>query len=298
VEVDLPRADAPDPPRMTADPAGERWRNVNTAVAEPGQPSEIDIAPSPKSNRRNWWAITSAATLVAALALGGVLYARSHSNGNSASNNVALTGVTWTDPHSGGAVVFLDGSARVTASCGTDTHPLAIDGDRLTIGTKILGVGSACADPCLYRTPAQQRRYDKQVQATARFLRIVDGPATWSITGDRLTLTKSGVGAITLVTDGAPAPQLVGTHWRLADYYYDGGSTSNIRSVGRRSICTLLPTATLSPPTIVGAAPTTRPCNATRTAPSTRSSRRAGRLTGRWWVINLLSPKAVRNSHL
>jgi hypothetical protein len=32
--------------------AGERWRNANTAVAEPGQPSQIDITPSPKSNRR------------------------------------------------------------------------------------------------------------------------------------------------------------------------------------------------------------------------------------------------------
>jgi heat shock protein HslJ len=213
--------------------AGERWRDANTAVAEPTEPGEVEIAPSVTSSRhRNWWAIASAAVVVAALALGGVLFARNTNNDNSASKNVALTGVTWTDPHSSGAVVFLDDVARLTGFCGTTTLPLKVVGDRLTIGTKALGIASGCTDPAIKRAHVQQRRYDDQRRALTRFLRIVHGPATWSISGDRLTVTKSGVGAIMLVTNGVPAPQLVGTQWRLTGYY-DGATTSRRRISGR-----------------------------------------------------------------
>jgi heat shock protein HslJ len=200
--------------------AGERWRTANTEVAEPSEPSEVEIAsPATPSRHRNWWAIASAAVVVAALALGAVLFARSSDTGNSAAGIGQLTGVTWTDPHSNGAVVFLDGSARVTEFCGTDTHPLTVDGDQLTIGTKVLGIGSGCADPGIKRTPTQQRRYDEWRRARAQFLRIVHGPATWSIAGNTLTLTTAGVGTLRLMTDGTPAPQAVGTRWRLAGYY-------------------------------------------------------------------------------
>jgi heat shock protein HslJ len=213
--------------------AGKRWRTANTAVAEPSEPSEVELAPPAPNRRRNWWAIASAAVVVAALALGGILFARSHDNGNSASKNIALTGVTWTDPDSNGAVVFLDGAARLTGFCGTTTLPLRVDGDHLTIGTKSLGIGAGCTLPGIKRTPAQQRQYNQQQRALARFLRIVHGPATWSIAGDHLTLTKPGVGVITLVTNGAPAPQLVGTQWRLTRYYYDGATTSDHRVSGQ-----------------------------------------------------------------
>lgn len=200
--------------------AGERWRTANTAVAEPTEPGDVEITTSAQehSHRRNRWAIVSAAAVVGALVLGGILFGRSSDdNGNSASEITKLTGVTWTDPSSNGAVVFLNRTARITGSCGTATHPLTINGDRLSIGTKTLGLANGCAAYGTDRVRADQL-------AMVRFLQFVHGPATWSIAADRLTLTKAGVGTITLTTDGAPAPQLVGSQWRLAEYahYYKG----------------------------------------------------------------------------
>lgn len=206
--------------------AGERWRNADTAVVERTQPSEVEIAPGTQghSRRRNWWAIASAAVVVAALVFGGILFARAGSNDRQATAGVdQLIGVTWSDPQSQVTVVFRPNAARLSDACGTWLYQLTIDGDRLSLG-KAIGRQRPCRTLALGRVPAQLRHNGERI---ALLYKILRGPATWSIAGNVLTLTKPGVGTLRLTTDGVTAPEpgrLIGT-WRLDMLGQDGANS-------------------------------------------------------------------------
>jgi hypothetical protein len=60
---------------------------------------------------------------------------------------------------------------------------------------------------------AQQQRLD-------HFYAVVAGPASWSRSGDVLTLSTPGTGPLHLTTNRSRAPMLSGTSWKLV--YYSG----------------------------------------------------------------------------
>lgn len=207
--------------------AGERWRSANTTVAEPIEPSDVEITPTTRghSRRRNWWAIASAAVVVAALVLGAILFARSGGtdDDNTATGVGQLTGVIWVGPDGKSTAVFTSKTVTVETRCLVTTLPIAIIGSRLNVDTRSIARTDRCVSPT---------RRSVTMLATTPLDRILRGIVSWSIEGHTLTLTTSGIGTIALATNGTPAPQLVGTRWRLVQVV--DNSTDKATNVNQR----------------------------------------------------------------
>jgi META domain len=142
-----------------------------------------------------------------------------------------ITGVVWKDPGSTATVVYTKTTVRLFDGCTNQLANLSVEHGALVQGTSI-GPPSTCTGVAVVPGAqgdvqrAQQKRLDD-------FYAIVAGPASWSRSGNTLTLTTPGKGMLHLSTDQKPAPMLVGTSWTLAwDLDAEGSEHPAAQAVG------------------------------------------------------------------
>jgi hypothetical protein len=127
-----------------------------------------------------------------------------------------VTGVMWRDPNSPATVVYTDTTMRLFDGCTNQLTNLLIEHGKLVQGKRIGRFGVCTGPPIL---PGSGRvSYRAQQERLAHFYAVIAGPASWSRTGDVLTLTAPGKGTLHLTTNNARAPMLVGTVWTLTYY--------------------------------------------------------------------------------
>jgi heat shock protein HslJ len=217
--------------------AGEAWRTADAAaVADAGNTGEVhDVIEQSRTTRRRhrWSLIASAAAVVVLAGAAAALVANVGSNGgNPAATDggaTQLTGTPWTligitdsngneVPVAGDAVLLIGADHNVKGSDGCNAMGGAVDVSDDTIG---IGGGLSMTEmACL----------DAQVTATASHVdAVLSGDVKWSISGDQLTLTKSGAGQ--LVYRAAPAStksmdpnDLINATWHLTTIEKGTGS--------------------------------------------------------------------------
>jgi heat shock protein HslJ len=173
--------------------AGQRWRAQNAAPAEVAEPVLIvDAHPEPPQHRR-WLALLSAAVVAAALVVGAVLFAaQRHSHGGNAPATPAarLTGAwAFAGSPAVSTMTFAAGTVQVVIGCQRLSWHYQVHGDRLTFGPTA-GPGLACSQ--ILSDP-------RQAAIEHRVSQVLSGTVRWSVTGDRLTLTKPGSGTVSYV---------------------------------------------------------------------------------------------------
>jgi heat shock protein HslJ len=200
--------------------AGERWR-TGTAVAEPAAGEPIEPIPPTPSRSHRTLAMLSAAVVVAALAIGAVLFAVDRgsdapSAGTAVDPTRPLEGVTWTDARSRATVVFLPGAARIFDGCSGEQRALITHGHVIRLG-KPIGITSVCSELPLGPPGTEQ--------GSEPFWRVLErGPFTWSLSGRTLRASANGL-TITLTTSGVRAPAIKAQTWVLARFNDPSGNT-------------------------------------------------------------------------
>jgi heat shock protein HslJ len=189
--------------------AGESWRSANTlAVDVPNEPTEdLNIGPR-RPHRGRWITYASAAVVAAALVVGGIVVASgSRDDGRTpkaaASADTALTGHSWVLTDGQATLTFARGSVSLDDGCDAFTRRISVDGNRLTFGAHI-GKARVCSP-----TVSEADRLN-------HIENILTGTVTWSVSGDRLTVTRSdsatAIGTLTFVE------ALVGRTWQLVSF--------------------------------------------------------------------------------
>jgi hypothetical protein len=130
-----------------------------------------------------------------------------------------IAGVVWKDPDSTATVVYTKTTMRLFDGCSNQLANLTVEHGALVQGKEI-GPPSTCTGFAVL-PGAQGDAQRAQQQRLDDFYAIVAGPASWSRSGNTLTLTTPGKGMLSLSTDQQPAPMLVGTSWTLT--YAVGG---------------------------------------------------------------------------
>lgn len=188
---------------------------------------------------RQWLAAVASIVCVLGLALGLTFALGGSSSRPAADRLAAIENVVWKDTRSYGTVVFHDGTMRLSDGCSGGLSALHLVSGRLVEGRQLSSAGT-CGG--LLMVTAAMRRAEQRLQ---HFYAVMHGPATWHRNGDELTLTRAGKGSVTLRTNGRPAPEVVGTAWRLvmfrpagSDFSYSGpeglfvGSGGSFRTSG------------------------------------------------------------------
>lgn len=114
-----------------------------------------------------------------------------------------LDGVQWKVLGTPESLVFMGSSVRWSDGCSSELRHVNVSGGRITFGTTI-GPSNSCSGSGAGGTAHKGPGFD----------RIANGTVTWVVSGRTLTLTKAGVGSLSLTNAGA-APMLVGTDWTL-----------------------------------------------------------------------------------
>lgn len=150
--------------------------------------------------------------VVAVAVTAGVVRSRTRSEATASGAGSALAGVTWTDPASGGTVVFTATTARVSDGCAGALHELSIAAHTLEVG-KPIGAGFTCGGTPRPQAGPLRVAYDRHQAAVTEFDRILSGRATWSRSGASLHLA-SAAGTLVLRASGA-AVTVAGETWTL-----------------------------------------------------------------------------------
>jgi heat shock protein HslJ len=227
--------------------AGERWREVNGAVAQVDlvaattarpdsvQPTEVPLVPEPPKVRRRYarvW-ISAVAGLAAAIlaAIVVVHVSTTPATVPPASGGAQLIGTNWTlaamkdsagkdQPVVTAATLQFDGKAMAgNDGCNGFGAQATVSGDRI-----LIGAGKGTLISCANRDPGFAR------EVTLIGTVLEHGPVDWSITGDTLTISKPGVGTLTYRASTPQVitqpKQLIGK-WSLATITSPTGTSTN-----------------------------------------------------------------------
>ena len=128
----------------------------------------------------------------------------------------ALSGVTWTDPTSGGYVVFTATTARISDGCDAALYALKLGPHTLDVG-KPIGDQSVCSGISPPAAGPPRVAYDQLQAAVKKFDRVLSGRSTWNRSGATLTITAAGAGTIVLrpTTPGVAFATVTGERWVL-----------------------------------------------------------------------------------
>lgn len=172
----------------------------------------------PRPSRHPALSVLAAAVVVAiAVAVAAINLSGTHREQSGAAEDLAqITGVVWKDPGSPATVVYTKATMRLFDGCTNQLAHLVVEHRALVQGKSIGQVGT-CTGPAML--PGSEGDAQRAQQARlAHFYAVIAGPASWSRSGDILTLTTQGKGTLHLSTNRARAPMLTGTSWRLAYY--------------------------------------------------------------------------------
>ena len=161
--------------------------------------------------------LAAAVVVVAVVVAAGVVRSKTKPEATPTAAASALSGVTWTDPTSGGTVVFTATTARVSDGCDAPLYALKLGPHTLQVGQPI-GNRSVCLVAGGPKLVGPLRvAYDRRAAAVKKFDRVLSGRSTWNRNGATLTITAAGAGTIVLkpTTPAVPFATVTGERWVL-----------------------------------------------------------------------------------
>lgn len=188
--------------------AGEAWRNANAGtVVVDSETETLDLGRPRPSHRTRWLTIASAAVVAAALVLGSALLLRTspkQDNGLASPERTAALAGQWTITEQPDATLtFRPGAVRISIpGCETTNVDVSLTADTMTFAQR-RAPGAACIN-------------------TAEEQGLLTGTVDYSVSGDRLSIAKTGAGSVQL--DRAIAA-IVGPKWYLTNMDLDVGSS-------------------------------------------------------------------------